>query len=511
MAVQLFVIPVRRGILPVMNTQKAYHPKFWFTGLLSLVLTALLVALPVARAQAAQPQAAQQPVSSEITVILNLKDTSGLPLQPTTKLNKQGQPDQAAFALENARYHQSLVEALQLNASNSQPALLSRLETLRSQGKVGKVRSFWIANAIAVTLPADQVAALAALPGVESIQPDYALKPVGTIHQSNTLANPVPNMTQIQANWLWSKGYQGQGIVVANVDTGVSLNNMDLAAKWRGGTNSWFDTHGQYTAPVDHDGHGTATMGVMISTNYGVAPAAKWIAVKMFDDQVNASDSDALAAFQWLLDPDGDPKTNDAPNVVNNSWAENSPGCTYSSSTPAMHAALQALLAAKILPVFAAGNLGPGSSTAPDPSNYPEALAVGAVDYSNQIASFSSQGPTTCRPTGQVFPDISAPGVSIQTSPLDDTHGAIYTTASGTSFSAPHAAGMLALLLQAYPGLTADQQRRALQVGAIDLGTPGPDNVFGYGVINGETSYYAAFYLTGGKGPNRMMMPIAGH
>jgi hypothetical protein len=79
-----------------------------------------------------------------------------------------------------------------------------------------------------------------------------------------------------------------------------------------------------------------------------------------------------------------------------------------------------------------------------------------------------------------VYPELVAPGVGIRTT---DRYG-LYQTATGTSLSAPHVAGALALLLGEYPNLTAAQQEAALTGSAVDIGEPGPDNQFGYGRLD---------------------------
>ncbi len=146
---------------------------------------------------------------------------------------------------------------------------------------------------------------------------------------------------------------------------------------------------------------------------------------------------------------------------------------------------LSALRAAGILPVFSAGNYGPTEESGGYPANYPEAFAVGATDNSDAVASFSSRGANTCAAPPALFPALVAPGASIRTI----LPGNGYVTMSGTSFSAPHVAGALALLLSAKPGLTLQQQESILQSSAVDLGPAGPDNDYGYGRLDVLRAY----------------------
>ena len=208
----------------------------------------------------------------------------------------------------------------------------------------------------------------------------------------------------------------------------------------------------------------------------GVAPQAQWIAVRIFDDHNRATSIAIHQGFQWLLDPDGNPATPDAPHVVSNSWGFESPGCDL-----AFQADLQALQAVGILPVFSAGNLGPATSTGSSPANYPEALAVGATDNIDALWTSSSRGPSACGEAETIFPEIVAPGVDVSTT---DRFG-LYSARTGTSLAAPHVAGALALLLCAYPDLTVAEQRATLLNAVIDLGSsPGPDNDYGYGRLD---------------------------
>ncbi len=319
-----------------------------------------------------------------------------------------------------------------------------------------------------------------------------------------------PNLAVVQAPPLWSLGWRGQGVVVASLDTGVDVTHPDLAASWRGGANSWFDPFNEHPAlPSDANGHGTWTMGVMVGggaggSAIGAAPAARWIAARIFDDGGRSSAVAVHRALQWLLDPDGNPLTDDAPDVVNNSWTFTAPGCQLEFEPD-----LQALRAAGILPIFAAGNSGPGAGTSLSPPNNPSAFAVGATDDGDQIYTGSSRGPSSC--DGSLFPKITAPGVGIHSSGLNGG----YFDSTGTSLAAPHAAGVLALLLSAFPSLPVQQQQAALSAGVRDLGPLGTDNTFGAGRLDGLAAY-AWLVSRGFAPPPQAYLPIhtlqgAGH
>nr|RPI81501.1 MAG: hypothetical protein EHM41_20490 [Chloroflexota bacterium] len=352
------------------------------------------------------------------------------------------------------------------------------LKVWQAKGLVSDVKYLWIINGIQLTASPEVIEDLAAQPEVQVIQPDEVISAPPTIEPAST---PEKNLLQVNAPALWDLGYRGQGIVVANMDTGVFLEHPDLQASWRGGKNSWFDPYGEHPdSPVDKNGHGTSTMGVMVGkdaggTAIGMAPDAKWIAVRIFNDQQQATVVGIHQAFQWLLDPDGDPSTADAPHVVNSSWLLTATGCNLEFQED-----LQAIRAAGILPIFSAGNHGPYPDSGRSPANYPEAFSVGAVASTDLVAVFSSRGPTNCDSESRIYPNLVAPGVSVSTT---NTSGG-YSLSSGTSFAAPHVAGGLALLLSAFPDLTVSQQEAGLLASVVDLGIAGEDNDYGDGRLD---------------------------
>lgn len=377
----------------------------------------------------------------------------------------------------------SVVVSLKSRADNDQKKIRQLLNVWQAKGLVSDVKYLWIINGIQLTASPEVIKELAAQPEVQVIQPDEV---ISTPPIFETASTPEKNLIQISAPALWELGYRGQGIVVANMDTGVFLEHPDLQAQWRGGTNSWFDPYGEHPdSPVDNNGHGTSTMGVMVGkdtggTAIGVAPEAKWIAVRIFNDQQQATVLGIHQAFQWLLDPDGNPSTADAPHVINSSWLLTATGCNLEFQED-----LQAMRAAGILPIFSAGNHGPDPDSGRSPANYPEAFSVGAVASDDLVAVFSSRGPTNCDSESRIYPNLVAPGVSVSTTNISGS----YSLSSGTSFAAPHVAGGLALLLSAFPDLTVAQQEASLLASVVDLGIVGSDNDYGDGRLDIMEAY----------------------
>jgi subtilisin family serine protease len=398
------------------------------------------------------------------------------------------QADLSAISARTRSQRLTAVErALRAKAAGTQKGVLALLHKRQAQQLVASVVPLWVVNEVVVRAAPSVIEELAARPDVREVLPNLTFEaptPPAVAEGTATVGPPEPNVALVNAPALWNLGFHGQGTVVASMDTGVDATYPDLAGRWRGGSNSWYDPNGEHpTTPTDVNGHGTWTMGAIVGgdaggTSIGVAPDAKWIAVKIFNDRGVATSTGIHRGFQWLLDPDGNPATVDAPNVVNDSWTMTVGGCNLDFQLD-----LRSLRAAGILPVFSAGNYGPSSGTVLSPANNPEAFAVGATDDSDVIDPSSSRGPSACAQA--VAPKLVAPGVGVRTT---DLYG-LYAEVSGTSIAAPHVTGALALLLNAFPGLSADRQEAALESGAVDLGSSGADNDSGYGRLDALAAY----------------------
>lgn len=367
-------------------------------------------------------------------------------------------------------------------------------------------RSFFIDNILHASITEEGLNALKNSAGVLAIVPN---EQIPLPPQTTTTNLGSWNIAKIAADRVWNElNFTGTGVVVANIDTGVQWDHPALKNAYRGWNGTvadhnynWYDpSNTSPQIPLDNTGHGTHTMGTIVgydgTTHIGIAPGAKWIAAKGCANN-GCSQSDLLAAGQWMLAPtklDGtNPDPSKAPDVVNNSWG--GLGCN-----PYYKGVLTSWRNAGIVPIFSSGNSGPDPNTVSSPGDNPEAISVGATDASDTIASFSSKGPSCATFDNNPKPDISAPGVAIYSSiPYDG-----YTTLNGTSMAAPSATGVVALLLQSKPNLTVYEIEQILKRSATDLGASGHDNTYGAGLINA----YNAVTMDTGTIPTPTPTPI---
>ena len=187
------------------------------------------------------------PLGQMTTAIVTMRDQADLSQVP---------------GADRATRQQGVIRALQAQVNASQRQVQAFLRARESQGLVSQTTSFWVFNGLSVTAVPDVLQELAARDDVATITPDaIQVTPVAL----QAAAAPEPNLSVIHAPVLWDLGWRGQGVVVANMDSGVDVSHPDLAGRWRGGSNSWYDPYGQHpSTPTDLSGHGTWTMGVMV-------------------------------------------------------------------------------------------------------------------------------------------------------------------------------------------------------------------------------------------------------
>jgi subtilisin family serine protease len=271
---------------------------------------------------------------------------------------------------------------------------------------------------------------------------------------------------QIGAPSAWKAGYDGTGVKIAVLDTGVDKDHQDLAGQVTDVQN--FSTADN---PEDHFGHGThvasiaAGTGALSNGTYkGVAPGAKIISGKVLDDDGYGDDSNVLAGLEWAA--------KSGAKIANLSL-----GGTDAPGTDVLESAVDTLSADYgTLFVIAAGNEGSAAGTVGSPGSADAALTVGAVDKDSALADFSSRGPRVG--DDAIKPDVTAPGVDITAAAAPGTvidqevgeNPPGYLTISGTSMATPHVAGAAADLAQEHPDWTGQQIKAALVAATTDSG-----------------------------------------
>ncbi|MET9272950.1 S8 family peptidase [Kribbella sp. NPDC003557] len=264
---------------------------------------------------------------------------------------------------------------------------------------------------------------------------------------------------QIGAPTAWAAGLTGKGVKVAVLDSGVDVAHPDFAGRL---TSADFTD----TQTDDDVGHGTHVASIVAGSGQasdgkyrGVAPEASILSGRVCTPD-GCPDSAILAGLDW--------SAAQGAKVVNLSL-----GGTDSPEIDPVEQAVNKLSAERgMLFVVAAGNDGPDAGSLDSPASAEAAMAVGAVERSDQMADFSSRGPSA--DDGTIKPDVTAPGVGIvaakaAASTIGEPVGTSYLRLSGTSMATPHVSGAAALLLQAHPGWTGQQLKAVLMGSAHEV------------------------------------------
>lgn len=411
-------------------------------------------------------------------------------------------------------------KVLKQHAQSSQSEILKIIED-----HALRFNPFYIVNAILVEGDRNLMYELAKRLDVKLIADNPAIQFDQPILERNGLTKSVMGIewgiNRIGADFLWTKNIKGSGVVVGGQDTGYDWEHPALSQQYRGSMNDhnyhWHDAiYGQLSSdsfnscgyqvnfPCDDGSHGTHTMGTMVGDDdsgnqIGVAPEAKWIGCRNMENGYGTP-ATYIECFEWFMAPtdsnDLNPDPSKAPHVIANSWGcPPSEGCNPSNFY-LMQIVVENLKNSGVFIAVSAGNSGySGCASVDDPAAIFEAsFSVGASDYFDTLAGFSSRGWVEVDTSFRMKPNVTAPGVWIRSSIPDSA----YTFYSGTSMAGPHVAGAVALLISASPGLAGnvDSLENILEMTADSIYTDRtdtcgntthdvfPNNMVGHGRIN---------------------------
>ncbi len=381
----------------------------------------------------------------------------------------------AAYGMDWEQRGWYVYEQLTAAAERSQAEVRAQLDRLGVA-----YQAFWISNSIYVPdggqALLNNVASRAGVAAIRAPRQVFLHEPTRPPQtQDSGILAVDSNIAHVNAPQAWALGYTGAGLVVANIDTGVRYTHQALVNQYRGNLGggsfnhnyNWYDPNfPSYSYPYDDHGHGTHTMGTMLGNDgaanqIGMAPGAQWIACRGCATS-NCTDAALLACAQFVAAPTNLAGSNPNPSlrahVVNNSWGD----CGWSYD-PRYQSAVNAWHAAGIYPVFSNGNTSncgysapPGLNTVGNPARYGNVTGVGSTGNSNGLyASHSNWGPTdnldTVNPKpgfANMKPQVVAPGVNIR-SAIPTSDSSYQSGWTGTSMSAPHVSGLVALMWQA--------------------------------------------------------------
>ncbi|MBN2547927.1 MAG: S8 family serine peptidase [Anaerolineales bacterium] len=491
---------------------------------------------PVLRSILLQSPAQETPAQGELSIEIEPQLQAQLASDESTGylIYLREQPDLTpALSMDWLLRGRWVVQQLQETAQRSQARLRRYLDSQQVD-----YRAYWVDNLILVNTANQAVFnGLKAFPEIAALRarrhPTFFEPQPGSLLDLAVPLTVQSNLTHLGADQVWAQGITGQGIVVANIDTGVNYTHEALVQSYRGSlgggnfnhNHNWYDPSGgtQLLIPADWHNHGSHTMGAMVgSTNpadpasasqtIGMAPGARWIACRAFESSdPESSDQELLDCAQFLAAPtelDGftDPDPDLRPQIINNSWGD----CT-TSYDPWYDGAISSWHALGIYPVFANGNASncyypnpPGLNTVGSPARAGNVTGVGATGRNNgQYATFSTWGPTDqmdlLNPLGypRLKPQVVAPGTNTSAGKT----GNIYLDMSGTSMATPHVSGLIALMWSAAPCLIGNYvdtetllQQTATPIPYATGGSPppGPGNLPNYATGWGEINALAA-------------------
>ncbi|MDY6986373.1 MAG: S8 family peptidase [Candidatus Thermoplasmatota archaeon] len=309
--------------------------------------------------------------------------------------------------------------------------------------------------------PEDIAGQFYGMSGVRYVEPDYVATAFFT--PNDPLFSQQYGPQSIRAPQAWDVQAGSEGVMVAVVDTGVDYTHEDLYGRVIPG----YDYVNNDTDPMDDQGHGTHCAGIIgatLNNGVGIAGIAQVsiMAVKALDSQGSGYYSWISSGIRYAVD--------NGANVISMSLGG-------PSDSQVMRDACDYAWNNGVLVVAAAGNDYGGAVSYP--AKYDSVMAVSAIDSNDKLAYYSNVGPEI---------EVCAPGSSV----LSTYPGNQYVSMSGTSMACPHVAGVAGLVFSQSPYLSNVDVRNMLCDTAIDLGSYGWDQSFGYGKVNAEGAVLAA-------------------
>lgn len=457
-----------------------------------------------------------------------------------------------AQSLDKETRREYTVRTLREHSEKTQYNIKLFLSELEKSGNISRLRHLWIANVIGMNADRKAIIELSQHPDVKIIDYDPHIDmlnnwiPGEEFLNSNHKTDEDENIMDksrrrerrkdnpyfidrraqspkfrrisdsvelINAPYVWDLGYEGEGVVIAVLDTGVNYYHNDLR------NNMWehpdFPNHGYNFVDDDYDtmdrhGHGTYCSGIAAGTGLsgiktGVAPASKIMSLKVLDDDGRGQSQGVWEAMQFAVEYGADIMS------VSLGWI----GAPEEFRKVYRDISVN-ILAAGVIASKSAGNTGHAQDELPVPYNIsvpsdcpppylpPDQtlrggisaiMSIGATDINDNIAHFSARGPATWEGVdgyddypynpemGLIKPDICAPGVDVVS--LLHSRFMGYRIAGGTSASAPSIAGVIALMLSKNRFLTPEDIARILQETAVPL-SESKNNVFGAGRVDAK-------------------------
>lgn len=229
----------------------------------------------------------------------------------------------------------------------------------------------------------------------------------------------------INAPLAWEKGYMGNGVQIAVLDTGCDVNHPDLRDNIINVMNFTKEDGGNASIVTDYNGHGTHVVGTICANGKlkGVAPNAKIHVLKVLDGKGNGQVTALVNAINYAVSLGVD--------VISMSL-----GCAVSIST--LRSAINRAIDRNIVVICASGNNGDGNADTVElayPAGYNNVVSVGAINNKKMSADFSNSNDEL---------DLVAPGVDV----LSTCTKGDYIMMDGTSMATPHITGVMALLIE---------------------------------------------------------------